>query len=70
MSCSFEIIPKDEDYVIDLQKRMNKIYENIILNIKEASDQMKEQYDVKAEKGEYRPRDLFWLIPIQCTTNQ
>lgn len=51
-----------EDYVTDLRKRMDGIHERVRANIQEASNRMKERYDVKAEKGGFQTGDLVWLF--------
>lgn len=51
----------DDDYVTNLRRRMNGIHEEVRSNLQEASERMKERYDVKAEKGGYHPGDLVWL---------
>ena len=54
-----------EDYVTDLRRRMDDIHEQVRTNIQGASDRMKDQYDVKAEKGGYQPGNLVWLYNPQ-----
>lgn len=51
----------DDDYVTNLRQRMNGVHEKVRQNLQESSERMKERYDVKAEKGGYRPGDLVWL---------
>src|SRR5436190_5845630 len=50
-----------EDYVSDLRHRMEDIHNRVRTNIQSASDQMKIQYDVRAEAGGYQSGDLVWL---------
>ena len=54
-----------EDYVTCLRKRMDGIHERVRSNIQDASDKMKDHYDIRAEKGGYQPGDLVWLYNPQ-----
>jgi hypothetical protein len=54
-----------EDYVTDLRRRMDDIHEQVRTNIQASSGRMKDQYDIKAEKGGYQPGDLVWLYNPQ-----
>ena len=54
-----------EDYVTCLRKRMDDIHERVRSNIQDASDKMKDHYEIRAEKGGYQPGDLVWLYNPQ-----
>lgn len=55
----------DEDYVSRLRRRLDEIHERARLHIQDASDRMKEMYDIKAQEGCYNPGDLVWLYNPQ-----
>lgn len=58
------------DYVSNLKKRIDAIQDQIHGNMLDASDWMKERYNVRAEKGGYMTWDLVWLlIPDYPQTN-
>lgn len=54
-----------DDYVSKLRKRMDEIHDRVRANIHEASDRMKEHYDIRATEGGYQPGDLVWLFNPQ-----
>lgn len=54
-----------EDYVTDLRRRMDDTHEQVRRNMQDASDRMKDHYDIRAEKGGYQPGDLVWLYNPQ-----
>jgi len=51
----------DDNFVTNLRRRMDDIHRRVRTNIEQASDKMKDRYDVRAEGGGYRVGDLVWL---------
>lgn len=54
-----------EDYVSRLRRRLDDIHEQVRRNIQDASDRMKESYDINTERSGYQIGDLVWLYNPQ-----
>ena len=54
-----------EDFLSNLRQRMNDVHERVRVNIQNASDRMKQAYDVNAGEGGYRPGEQVWLYNPQ-----
>ena len=50
-----------QDYVSELQKRLEDVHEIVRKNLRLASDRMKRYYDSRADQGGYNEGDLVWL---------
>ncbi|KAG8227446.1 hypothetical protein J437_LFUL009667 [Ladona fulva] len=55
----------DENFVTDLRLRMDDIHHRVRNNIEQASNRMKDRYDVRAEDGDCQVGDLVWLFNPQ-----
>jgi len=54
-----------EDYVVDLERKMDYIYGKVREHMQIASERMKTRYDLKASEGGFSVGDLVWLYNPQ-----